>query len=607
MRARIAAASVVLCAWASAQDYPGVARWYPAHADNQTSSSRPTSYPIQYVVIHTVQGSYLGALSWFANPASRVSCHYTLRSADGEVAQSVLEKNIGWHAGNWWYNCRSVGIEHEGWVDDPRWYTTPMYLSSADLTRYLIRKYGMTVSRASVIGHVEVPNQSHYDPGVHWDWERYMFLVRCSAKVEWVQAPTTLIPGERGEVVIRFRNDGFNTWPASGDGSVSLGTQDPQDRTSPLATPDWPAPNRPARIERQVWLGESYEARFPIRAPKTPGTYRESFQLLRDDRDGFGPVVTLLFAVSDQAAVVDNTDARFATQGTWSTGTTAPGRYGNDYRYAATSPTSTAAATWRLEPDQPGTYDVYVWWSQGTNRATDARYTLHGSRPWDVQRRVFNQQTGGGQWNFLGSVALAPGTGAVTLHARGSRTDRVVIADAVRIVRRQTVPLASPLMANLPQDLADALRFMESLDDAQFARAVHRVPLEYGALRPDQQRLFASLRGRSHGLDKESFFLDQRLEQFVADRVESAELRLPAWEAGPLAPMDRLLHLGFCFGRRAGDATEARVTLRLDDPRFAVFLNRREEALRSRPVTIWGMPSCALDPPGAHGLPKSQS
>jgi hypothetical protein len=182
-----------------------------------------------------------------------------------------------------------------------------------------------------------------------------------------------------------------------------------------------------------------------------------------------------------------------------------------------------------------------------------------------------------------------------------------VIADAVRIVRRQTEPLASPLMANLPQDLADALRFVESLDDAQFARAVYRVPLEFNALRPDQQRLFAITRGRRHGLDKESFFLDQRLEAFVADRVEGAELRLPASEAGPLAPVDRLLHLGFCFGRRAGDATETRTTLKLDDPRFAAFLSRREGALRTKPIAIWGMPSCALDPPGAHGLPKSQS
>ncbi len=607
MRAWVVAALVALCTWASAQDYPGVSRWHPAHPDNQTASTRPSSYPIQYVVIHTVQGSYLGALNWFANSASRVSCHYTLRSADGEVAQSVLEKNIGWHAGNWWYNCRSVGIEHEGWVDDPRWYTTPMYLSSADLTRYLIRKYGLSVSRSSVIGHVEVPNQSHYDPGVHWNWDRYMFLVRCSAKVESVQAPTTLIPGERSEVVIRFRNDGFNTWPAAGEGSVSLGTQDPQDRVSSLATPDWPAPNRPARVDRLVWLDESFEARFPIRAPKTPGTYRESFQLLRDEIDGFGPVVTLQFIVSDQAAVVDNTDARFATQGTWSSGTTAPGRYGNDYRYAATSPTSTATATWRLEPDQPGTYDVYVWWSQGTNRATDALYTLHGSRPWDVQRRVFNQQTGGGQWNFLGSVALAPGTGAVMLHARGSRTDRVVIADAVRMVRRETGAEWLPLVADLPQDVSEAMRFMDSLDDAQFARAVHRVPLEFASLRPDQRRLFARFRGRDHGLEQESFFLDQRLERYVADKSGGAELRLPAFEAGPLASVDRLLHLRFCFGRRVGEATEARITLRLDDPRVTAFVSRREEALRVRPIAVWGTAPCSLDPPGVADVPKSRS
>ncbi len=49
----------------------------------------------------------------------------------------VQHKNIGWHAGNWEYNKRSIGIEHEGYVSDPAWYTDSMYRASAALTRWI--------------------------------------------------------------------------------------------------------------------------------------------------------------------------------------------------------------------------------------------------------------------------------------------------------------------------------------------------------------------------------------------------------------------------------------------------------------------------------------
>jgi len=46
----------------SATDYPG-AKWAPAAASNYTPSNRPSSYPIQYVVIHVAQGTYAGSIS----------------------------------------------------------------------------------------------------------------------------------------------------------------------------------------------------------------------------------------------------------------------------------------------------------------------------------------------------------------------------------------------------------------------------------------------------------------------------------------------------------------------------------------------------------------
>lgn len=100
-----------------------------------------------------------------------------VRSGDGLVAQCVRERNIGWHAGNWDYNTRSIGIEHEGWVDQPSYFTHAMYERSARLTADICDRYGLTKDRAHIIGHHEVPGSDHTDPGVNWDWVRYIRLV----------------------------------------------------------------------------------------------------------------------------------------------------------------------------------------------------------------------------------------------------------------------------------------------------------------------------------------------------------------------------------------------------------------------------------------------
>lgn len=157
-------------------DY-GPAAWAPASTSNYTVASRPGSHPVTRIVIHMTQGSYAGAIGWFQNPAAQSSAHYTFRSSDGAVTQSVREKDIAWHAGNWTYNTGSIGIEHEGYVDNPAWFTDAMYRASAVLTRSLAMKYGIPKDRAHIIGHAEVPSASHTDPGPNWNWTYYLQLV----------------------------------------------------------------------------------------------------------------------------------------------------------------------------------------------------------------------------------------------------------------------------------------------------------------------------------------------------------------------------------------------------------------------------------------------
>lgn len=155
-------------------DYPS-ALWVPADPNNYATGR---SAAIDKVVVHVTQGSYAGSISWFQDPVSEVSAHYVVRSSDGQITQMVRDSDTAYHARS--ANASALGIEHEGFIDDPSWFTDPMYRSSAALTAYLCDRYGIPKDRAHIIGHSEAPGNDHTDPGPYWDWTRYMELVTGS-------------------------------------------------------------------------------------------------------------------------------------------------------------------------------------------------------------------------------------------------------------------------------------------------------------------------------------------------------------------------------------------------------------------------------------------
>ncbi|MET7286344.1 N-acetylmuramoyl-L-alanine amidase [Streptomyces sp. NPDC005573] len=160
----------------AAVDFP-TAEWRPASTGNYTASSRPSTYAVDRVIIHITQETYANTLTIFQNPQKQVSAHYLVRSADGHIAQCVREADVAWHAGNWGYNTRSVGIEHEGWVDQPAYLTNALYEQSAKLTASVCDRYGIPKDRAHILGHSQVPGTDHTDPGPGWDWVRYIRMV----------------------------------------------------------------------------------------------------------------------------------------------------------------------------------------------------------------------------------------------------------------------------------------------------------------------------------------------------------------------------------------------------------------------------------------------
>ncbi|MGW2020069.1 N-acetylmuramoyl-L-alanine amidase [Streptomyces sp. NPDC001927] len=161
-------------------DHKG-ADWTAASRANWRRADRPADFTIDRVVIHVVQGSYATALKVFKNPGHGAATHYVVRK-DGHVAQMIRELDVAFHAGSRDMNERSVGIEHEGFVDRPQDFTAAMYASSARLTAGICARYDIPVDRKHIIGHVEVPGTDHTDPGPHWDWDRYMKLVREASK-----------------------------------------------------------------------------------------------------------------------------------------------------------------------------------------------------------------------------------------------------------------------------------------------------------------------------------------------------------------------------------------------------------------------------------------
>ncbi|ALO92273.1 N-acetylmuramoyl-L-alanine amidase [Streptomyces hygroscopicus subsp. limoneus] len=163
-------------AQSAAVDYP-LAEWQAASGSNYTVSHRPGDYTVDRVIIHVTQETYTDTLAIFADPQKKVSAHYVVRSADGHVAQCVHEADIAWHAGNWSYNTRSIGIEHEGWIDQPAYFTDALYEESARLTAAICARYRIPRDREHIIGHYQVPGTDHTDPGPNWDWVRYIRMV----------------------------------------------------------------------------------------------------------------------------------------------------------------------------------------------------------------------------------------------------------------------------------------------------------------------------------------------------------------------------------------------------------------------------------------------
>lgn len=178
---------------------------------------------IDRIVIHDTEASYADTLDIFQTPTSYVSSNYVVRSADGFVTQMVPTRDVAYHAGNYYFNQHSIGIEIEGYaLQGNQFYTPEVYRSTADLVAYLAERYDIPLNRRHVIGHDEVPGPNltyqagmHWDPGTFFNWDRLLLL--AGAK----RTPARALP-EVGDAVVIKPDYGTNEPPVS-----SCDTADP--------------------------------------------------------------------------------------------------------------------------------------------------------------------------------------------------------------------------------------------------------------------------------------------------------------------------------------------------------------------------------------------
>lgn len=107
---------------------------------------------IDRILIHWFgQGNLAGADATFNKP-NGTSAHYAIE--DENVHQYVAENKVAYHAGNYAFNQRSIGIEHSATPDRPASPTT--YLTSGLLVSQIAKRHNIPLDREHIMKHGQV-------------------------------------------------------------------------------------------------------------------------------------------------------------------------------------------------------------------------------------------------------------------------------------------------------------------------------------------------------------------------------------------------------------------------------------------------------------------
>lgn len=118
--------------------------------------------PIDRIVLHTMVGTMQSTRNLFASnpPAGKeTSAHYGV-AYDGKLDAYLEEYYTAYHCGNYPFNQRSIGIEHEdkGAYNSPR--PDALYEASAQLVADICKYYNIPCDSAHIVKHNQVQGAS---------------------------------------------------------------------------------------------------------------------------------------------------------------------------------------------------------------------------------------------------------------------------------------------------------------------------------------------------------------------------------------------------------------------------------------------------------------
>ena len=128
-------------------------------ADGRFDKTRAT---IDKIVLHTTVATAQAAMNLFGNtPAvgKETSAHYIV-DTDGKLWAGLEEYYTAYHAGNYAFNQRSIGIEHadNGNYNSPR--PDALYATSAKLVADICKYYNIPCNNTNIVRHQNVPGSA---------------------------------------------------------------------------------------------------------------------------------------------------------------------------------------------------------------------------------------------------------------------------------------------------------------------------------------------------------------------------------------------------------------------------------------------------------------
>jgi hypothetical protein len=160
--------------------------------------------------------------------------------------------------------------------------------------------------------------------------------------------------------------------------------------------------------------------------------------------------ITASFISTATDIILDNTNPAVSFNGAWQTGSSSLDKFGSDYRFASTAVGGLSNAVYCPSIYAPGYYDVLIWYPQGSNRATNA--------PWSVTyfggstNVAVDQTVNGGGWRLIAPARpFQQGTnGYVSLSNDTGSSGKVVLADAVRFTLVSSFPSPPVISSIMP-------------------------------------------------------------------------------------------------------------------------------------------------------------